>query len=552
MRFSMINKKQGLSLCLAILLAMSVLLCAAVPARAEGGEPLATTDIAESTESVSEEDPAAGKPEADPSETVTNEMGEETELELPETAAFEEAKATLLAAMDQDGNDIQPIEELLPEEPYLRKDFVTAMGKCAGAVSLMRNLDIQLEQLEEKILDSALPNKIQEAYSDTLAREKAALCFDPTTELMEALQAVKAGSPETIYLYKTAAFQIEAEALAQKAHQLWETLDNYEYLVHTFDSDTGSLTARKEHGLEADVLTRLEHLTERRDQLKAKAESFFSLSLEDQASLPDLIRQLEEDTSAFLLSADLLRNGKQVSARVEALDGNIAKVMILAVIGIGAAMVAIVIAIVATVCSARAASKEPKIDLSGTASKNDMRSLTDAFSSEMNLMDQKVQQYQAKRMADIEERLKQLENRDTRKTVPPVPIPPIPAPPVPTPPVEEPRQKIGSLRLKYQDLAPMNSSLIPDETGSLILYKDMTVGLKPELQKLANDMKSWQNQGLLYLFDPQIDGREYTAGQGGFPAGYYVIEQVERTARVRSVGNSYKLESKGHIKMRKV
>lgn len=547
MRFSMISKKQGLSLCLAILLAMSALLCAAMPARAEGDESLATTDIAESTESVGEEDPSAGEP----AETIPGVTDKETEPGLSETAAFEEAKAALLAVIDQDGDYIPIIKELPLEEPYLRKDFVAAMEKCAGAVSLIRNLDVRLDQLEEKLQDSALPEEVQAVYWDTLVREKAALSFDPMTELMEVLQAVKSGSSETIFLYKTAAFQMETEALAQKAYRLGETLDYYEYLVHTFDSDTGNLAIRKEQGLEEDVLSRLESLAERKDQLKTEVESFFSLSADDQASLPNRIRQLEEDTSALLLSVGLLNNGKQVGAKVESLNGNIAKVMILAVIGIGAAVVAIVIAIVATVYSARTASKEPEIDLSGTASRDDLRSLVDAFNSELNQVDQKAQQYQSKRIGDIETRLKQLENRTSSNneggsmTVPPVPTPPI------DPPRFE-RKQIGSLRLQYQDLAPINSSLIPDKTGSLILYEDLTVGLKSGSQKLANDMKSWQNQGLLYLFNPQIEGREYTAGQGGFPAGYYVIDRVERTARVSPVGNSYKLESKGCINMRKV
>lgn len=510
MRFSMINKKQGLCLCLTILLAMSVLLCAAVPVRAEEDEVVATAD-------------------------------------MPETEAFEAAKGALLAVIDQDTDDFQTIEELSPEEPYLRKDFVAAMEKCAGAVSLVRNLDVQLEQLEEKLQNSALPEELRNSYWDTLAGEKEELVFDPVTELMEALKDVKAGSSETVFLYKTAAFRMETEALAQKICHLWETLDNYEYLNHTFDNDTGSLAARKE----ADVVSRLESLTERKDQLKNEVENFFSLSADDQASLPDRIWQLEEDTSAFLLSVKLLSNEKQVNAKVEAMNGSITKATVLAVIGIGAAVAAIVIAIVATVCAARAASKEPEIDLSGTASRDDLRSLKDTLNRELNQVDQKAQQYQAKRMGELEARLKHLENHASSRNesgariVPPVPVPPMDAP-------RFERKQIGSLKLEYQNLAPENSCLVLDATGSLILYEDLTVGLKPGSQNLANDMKSWLNQGLLFVFQPQIEGREYTVVQDNLPAGYYVIDQVERPARVSPMGNSYKLTSKGCVKMRKV
>lgn len=510
MRFSMINKKQGLCLCLTILLAMSVLLCAAVPVRAEEDEVVATAD-------------------------------------MPETEAFEAAKGALLAVIDQDTDDFQTIEELSPEEPYLRKDFVAAMEKCAGAVSLVRNLDVQLEQLEEKLQNSALPEELRNSYWDTLAGEKEELVFDPVTELMEALKDVKAGSSETVFLYKIAAFRMETEALAQKICHLLETLDDYEYLNHTFDNDTRSLAARKE----ADVVSRLEGLTERKDQLKNEAESFFALSADDQASLPDRIWQLEEDTSAFLLSAKLLSNEKQVNAKVEAMNGSITKVMVLAVIGIGVAVAAIVLAIVATVCSVRTASKEPEIDLSGTASREDLGSLKDTLNRELNQVDQRAQQYQAKRIGELEARLKQLENHASSRSESGARI----APPVPVPPVDVPRfqrKQIGSLRLDYQSVAPENSCLVLDANGSLILYEDLTVGLKPGSQNLANDMKSWLNQGLLFVFQPQIEGREYTVVQDNLPAGYYVIDQVERPARVSPMGNSYKLTSKGCVKMRKV
>lgn len=542
MRFSIKNKKQTIGLCLAILLAINVFLWAAVPARAEEDDVLSTTNVTESAESGEEEGTAAETPEAERAETVPDELDAEA---LLETAPFEEAKAVLLSVLDQDGEYAQSIEELLPEEPYLRKDFVAAMEKCASTISLVKNLDVQLEQMEEKLYESALTEELRETYWNALERERAVLDFEPMTELMEALQVLKSDPSETIFLNKTATLQAEAETLSKKVDHLGGTLGHYEYLVHTFDSDTGSLTAQNP---ETVVLTRLEELTSRRDALKTEAESFFSLTEAAQASLPDRIEQLQEDTAAFLLSVDALNYGKQVNSHVKTLDKSNANVMTLAVIGIAVAVVAMVIAIVATVYAVRAASKEPEIDLSGVVSKDDLRSLADAFNGEMNQMDQKIQQCQVKQMGDIELRLKQLWDAvNSSKQVSPIPDPP----PLDLPHQPE-RRPISSLRLKYQDLAPANSSLIPDETGDLILYDDMTVGLKTEPQKRANDMRNWQSEGVLYLFNPQVDGREYAAGQGTFPAGYYIIDHVERTARVSPIGSSYKLESKGCIVMKKI
>lgn len=527
MRFSILNKKQGLSLCLAALLAMSLFLCAAVPVRAEGETTEATTEAtAEATTEATES---------------TEAVGEGNPVVVPEAGSFEEAKAALLAVLDSESPEAQAIQALPAEDPYLREDFVAAMGKCTGAISQVNDLDLLLEQLEEKL--PILPGELQGEYQDTLAKERSALSFAPVTELMEAATADPSAP---IFLYKTSAFQQEAEALSQKAQQLGDALDGYPYLAQTFDGETGNLAAPKDWTMEAAAQSRLDELTSCRDSLKAQVEDFFSLSAADQASLASRIDQLQADTAAFLLT---LTYGRRICAQVEKVSDKLGTVTLLTIIGLAVAVVAFGLAIGALVAAIRAPSRMPKVDLSGTASKEDVRSLRETFDREMNEMDQKAQQYQANGLGEMDARLKRLESGSRpAPDVPPMPNPPVPpVPPVPPTPPAPQRKPIGFLRLDYQNIAPDLSSLRLDDGGSLILYDDMTVDLRPEQQKKANDMKSWQDQGLMYLFDPRLDSGAY-----GFSDGYYMIDQVERPAQVTSLGNSYKLMRKGCIKMKRI
>lgn len=519
MRFSTIINKRVLSLCIAVLLAVGMTLWIAAPVRAEGNGQ-----------------------EGQPDNNTTQEQQLHDEETRPEVTAFEEAKAELLALCGQDEKEV--IEGLPAEDPYLREDLVEALSKCTLAISRRQNLEAQLELMVEQILKSDLPGEIQNQYESVLTKQMGYLTFDSMTELMEAIHTVESGSQVPISLEKTDGFQMKVDALTRQIRGLSQALDSYGYLMHEFDQETGDLVGRNGKTSQDGALSlKLEELSSRKDQLIAMVEDFFALPEEDQVALPDWIRQLKEDTSAFVLSAGVAENELAVNKKITDMEGQVRRAMLLAVLGAGAALVAIAGAIVATVSAIRAASKEPEIDLSETASKESLSSLNRAFQAALDNVERKTdEQFRSMKEAqqNVKLQLDQVKSTSEQKKETPIPSRPVPQ-----------KKPKDFLRLKYETIAPRNSSLISDSQGNLILYQDMTLERKQDPDTKVNEMKGWQSQGLFFLFNPQIDGYEMNLDRDVLPDGFYQAGRVVRLAQVSPIGNSYKLESKGCIEMTK-
>lgn len=103
---------------------------------------------------------------------------------------------------------------------------------------------------------------------------------------------------------------------------------------------------------------------------------------------------------------------------------------------------------------------------------------------------------------------------------------------------------VGRLHLNYNAVAPAMSLLEPREDGAYVRYSDMTIA--PSVLHQINTAGSWQNTGVLYLFDLVLNGSVVTPAQMG-GSFYEITEVIERAA----VSEHNHITKKGKLRVQK-
>lgn len=157
---------------------------------------------------------------------------------------------------------------------------------------------------------------------------------------------------------------------------------------------------------------------------------------------------------------------------------------------------------------------------------------------------------QNERMEKMESELQQVLHRIEAKPQP------APATPQCAPPKrqENTAQQIGYLKLEYIPYAPNSSFLVKsDNAGAYVLFDDNTVEYVNAQPTTMNSLSGWMSEGVFYLFNPVLDGREADSDVCQKYAGFYQAISVRRRAKVKQInGGNYVCEEKGSVEMKKV
>lgn len=395
--------------------------------------------------------------------------------------------AALLSEAEQTKYD-SFLQELRNDSLYAKPEVFTALEKMVQLLNEKRVINEAVLQIKEQLAACTdLDDISKEAFLSNMTTLLAGLAADPMDMLSRCLDGISQDPPAPV----DAAI---LDSQLQLAAQIKTTVDGYPNVLRNLSSQAA----------------------------------------EQQALIQDLNAEIQSGGRKLLLVY-----------------------IALAVSGLG-----IVMSIIATVFSVHKP-KETPVDLSATASRDDVEALqrqNQILNSQCLLQEEKLNQLSAvatdvdtvkcslvgmeKRLSDIENKLpaqKEEIIQDTNTS----------SEMKRGSPVSKPALKCY-LRLNYQSLSPDLSVLIPDSNGEYALYEDGSILPREPLQGTLNQFNSlagWTSTGMLYLFNPQLDGIECSSGSLPASQQYYKVGQVLRPASAKANGGNYQLQAKGCIRM---
>ena len=241
---------------------------------------------------------------------------------------------------------------------------------------------------------------------------------------------------------------------------------------------------------------------------------------------------------------------KELKEEVHTTDENLLLRSVFGFVGLVVAFMALVLGILAIIFAVRKKAAAPAED---AASRTDLDAVSQqckVYYENQQLKDKKVDELgnECRRLKgvceDLQEKVRKLESTGAAA---------VSAPVVKAAPQSAPEQPVGKLHLTYYPIAPDNSYLSADPAGQYAYYRDGRMELaKSELNK-GNTLGGWKNNGLMYLFDLEVNGTVYSVDSGALPDGFYHCGEVLRMAEIAAAsGGTYKLARKGCIRMQRL
>lgn len=382
--------------------------------------------------------------------------------------------------------------------------------------------------------------------TDVQKTQYAAFLQDLRTNTLYAKQEVCAAIEQTTQLL-TQKQEIDAAVL-----QLKEQL-----------SAGTELEDESREGLLTNLDTLLANLTA--DPLGLLEQSLSAIGQEsghvDTAALEEQLQLAAQVQTALESYPDLMNPTAGLEQKIQALQEEVREAnrkFILVYIGLAVAAVGLLMSIVAMVFAVRKPKAEP-VDLSFAASRADVEALhrqNQVLNQQYSLLEKKISQNPlgadmevlARRLGAVERHVSDMENGLTQSKHQEI----LSQTSVQKPAGiqgEKPALR-GYLHLNYQSLSPELSVLTPNQDGEYALYEDGTLLPREPLQgrlQQINGLSGWKASGLLYLFNPQLDGVECTGTTLPESQNYYKLGQVLRQAQVRGNGGNYQLQTKGCV-----
>lgn len=456
---------------------------------------------------------------------------------------------------------------LAQEVVYKRPDVLESIGKNKWADAQMEACKMTIEAQVESIENGEIRIQSEEqqamfvtqlnAARDSLTGQKA------KDELIAGLNALNDGSEAPIVTEKVDALLETLKELKSALELFPEVMSSYQEYAQAVDR-LKFIQSRLEK-IETDRTGtdggQEKNIFNEQQKIDAILANYFQATSEERETLTARMRALKADTEAYsvdiairaMKASDDTRNelSKELKTLIHKGD-SVGK--LLGFIGIGVGAVGILMGILAVIFSLNAKKEEESIDLTQLASRSD----TETLNNQNRMLRDNLEQ--------LEERIATLQKEIVKEPSPAIPD----ADSTPKPEqqtisqqpkvMEQPKHEMNTsrmakcaLKLEYQPVAPVNSFLKKSASGEYLLFGDKTVEPKQKaiLGKM-NQMSGWQGQGLFYLFNVQLDGKEYGENDLSNISGYYIADSVQRRACVEeNTCGSYVLKTKGLIRMDK-
>lgn len=504
---------------------------------------------------------------ADETDEEVTETIAATEVTEAAEAAEEEVELVLAAVTaEQIWQAKQAWEALLPEQvkaeqaefladkrwedTFCRVDVLEALQLHTQALEYAQELADLREQLQDRLArEASLDQGQRTIYSKAIQDQQTQLGeYDPEALVaaLEALGQAPVDTEEINTWMETAQAQLDA------LNGLFAVLDTVE-LQNTNAKLTQSLEdyLRLTSGKETQARRTCQELLSNLEAVEADTTNYFTLDAQAQKELPQRIRDLSEELSQIPLkiAAENAGNVKTQEQQMEKLSGK----QLFAYIALGLGVVALIVAVVATVLTLPKGKEKPAIEVETLASREAVerldsqnRILKQALDAQDRKLDAQVEKLadQMKKLADQAQKLGQQEIalRDLEAYVKKLEKDPLPS----SPPV-------GYLTLNYVSYAPNTSYLTRVEGKSeYLLYEDDTVEYKPQGGNSLNQLSGWSSIGLLYLFAPEVNGAVIPAEKYQQHGEFFQVKGTKQRAKVKAVGGNYVLEAMGRVAMEKL
>lgn len=523
---------------------LAVLMCTAfaVEVMAETIEETApTVSTAPTAETIAEETP----------------VEETTAQEIPvaevSAEALQEAKEAFLA--------------LLPEKTKAQYTELIQSQEWADAFcreDILAALQLNVKSLEagneDMSLRGALTQTVQEQeflteeqrtyYLNTIDGMQAELGEYPSEELLNSLSAFTEVSIATTEAnnYLTC-----AEAQITSLKNLSDLLDTME-LWQDSNAQVALLSEQLNDGQSSKnaVMVRCNELVAQAARMNDEVNTFFALDAEAQQQLIGELRAFSGGVDAFLVDT-VLDNAQKLTVLQEETQ-QVTRKQVLVYVALGVGGLAVLIGVIAVVMVATKRPEKPPVDVSTLMSREAGETLDNQhriLDQKMKQLDQKVDNTLAERTKQLEEKVRQLDKTiaalEKAKDENPRPCndPPIGIPPEP----EKPR-KVGYLDLKYSVIAPTTSYFRQvDRETEYVLYADNTVEYVNMQPNAMNTLSGWSS-GVLFAFNPVLNGQQIPSANYSMYPGFYKAEATLRRAMVNPLpSGTYTLSSKGSVVM---
>ena len=483
----------------------------------------------------------------------------------------QQIEAEITAAADlSDVNREAMLAQLGTLVPQSRPNAMELLAESVQGLTQNPVVPVDTTQLDEQIQVAQQAQEDLEAYRQIPER---------MTQAVDALAALLSEEQQAKYaqllenLRQDSLFALrEAYTAVEKATQLLTQWDGVNEMKQQIEAEI-TAAADLDDETKAAMLEKLDTLVLQiqPDVMALLAESMQKLTQDpaapvDTTQLDDQMQtalQVQLNLEVYLQTLGGISNQTaQQQAQTQTLQqwtqGNSSK-FILIYLSLAIAGVGMVISIVSVVLAIRKPKAEP-VDLSGTASRADAEALEQQnmiLKGRLDQLERKTEALAQKRDADsgwqtalqgVKNQVQNLEARVARAETMPEPE----AKPISRPTPAAPQRPAAYLRLNFQQLSPDLSVMIPDANGEYALYEDGSLRPRDPLTgNLArtNDLNGWKANGLLYAFDLEIDGVEYSAGNLPASWNYYKLGAILRPAVTKANGGNYKVQTRGCIRM---
>lgn len=488
--------------------------------------------------------------ETQPQQEAAEEQGESAEVmqELTEPqpeidpAVIRETKSAFLALIPEQVK--AKYADILNAPQWdlelCREDVLNALEVNLEAV----NLELELEKAYEEVIsqiqnNGGLSQEEKLSRLEGLEQEKPAAYS--SDEFFSGLLSWEIGD---IPVEQTTAWMETVRAQITKLSRVSVQLDA---LVMLQECDTQISAIGDYIDREGADQTRYAQLMQRAAQLREEVDGCLELDEAAMQTLTDNVAVLAQDTAHFAIgmakdSGDALKN----------IQTELDKKMILVYVAVGIGAAGVLIAVIAVVLVMLKISQKPELDVSTLASRETAEKLdaqNRVLTKKVDNLDDKLDQQISDQRKETDRQIKEIWARIQEVPVEHVPDPePAPVPQIP--PVET-AQIIGYLKLYYSAIAPGNTYLQKcDQPSEYVLYSDNTVEFANMNSGTINSLAGWINNGLLYLYNPVLDGMVVPSDNCSQYSGYYRPKETSHRAKVRLLdGGNYVLTEKGTIFM---
>ena len=245
----------------------------------------------------------------------------------------------------------------------------------------------------------------------------------------------------------------------------------------------------------------------------------------------------------------------KASEEIAAMRKRLEKQMTLVYISLGVSVIGVLIGVIAVILTLVKRPEGRQIDVAELASRKDVERLDQQntlLKKELYMLDSKQDKQireMSRKMNDIQLKARPVSAAESK------PVPktrPTDVLDVPQKTGEKESLKVCNLKLVYSSFGSESSYLqVCAGPSEYVLYDDDTVEYVNSNSDAMKRISCWLNDGLFYLFNPVLNGKETdvtTTSQ--LTSGYYQAGSTKRRAKVRQInGGDYKCAEKGTVVM---